>query len=156
MKQTIKLFMLAAVAATVYACAKEPEQAEIIENQETVTLNVRMGLPELDGVSRAELSDELGITWEDGDVVWFNGNTGNVEAVLDDSQITDDGHTATFSIEIPAITGQDANGLLRYNWSTRNTAEYDFGNPTQHKMQTTLRPGSAEHLSSIRRMRPVS
>ena len=137
MKKIFKLMMVIALGAMALACAKEPRINEPAEASETVKVNVRMGLPEVEGAGKAQMSDALGITWEAGDVVWFNGNTGNVEATLAATQITNNGHTASFSIEIPAITGQDAVGLLRYNWSTRNSAEYDFGNPAEHKVPDT-------------------
>ena len=125
--------MVIALGAMALACEQELRNVENTKTAEPVKVNVKIGLPEFPD-SKAQLSDELGITWEAGDVVWFNGNTGNAEATLTSEQISDNGHRATFSIEIPAITGQDATGVLRYNWSTRNNAEYDFGNPSEHKV----------------------
>ena len=124
MKRYLKFFMVIALGVLTMACAKEPaeEQTQILD--EPITINFTIGLPEADeAVSRASFSDELGITWEAGDQIWYTGNDAGVNiATLAAGDITENGHKASFS-----VTTSNASGVLRYNWSTRNTAEWDFG-----------------------------
>lgn len=118
--------MIIALGAMSLSCSKEKQINDGTSKtlNEPVTINFTIGLPEIeDPSSRASFTDELGITWEPGDEIWFTGNANATNlATLTAGDITEGGHKASFSITTAATSG-----VLRYNWSTRNTAEWDFG-----------------------------
>lgn len=111
---------------------------ESVENNnpdQTVKLKVTFGLS---GETKAQFSDELGVVWQEGDVVRWEGNTGNTTATLELAGISNEGHSATFDFEIPGITGQSPKGVFRYNWSSANQSEWNFGNNERQITEPTL------------------
>lgn len=139
MKKYFNYFLAAALGiAVVAACQREPvteeenvvpetpEQTEQPEQPDLTKVRINLGLD-----TKAQFSDDLGITWEAGDEIRFWGNTGSTTATLAASDITD-GNKASFEMEIPNVVNESPKGVFQYHWSTRNTAEWDFGD-VEHK-----------------------
>lgn len=131
MKKYFNYFLAAVLGiAALASCQREPvteeenivpETPEVPETQSLTKVRVNLGLD-----TKAQFTDELGITWEEGDVIRFWGNTGSTTATLAAADITD-GNRASFDMEIPNVVNESPKGVFQYHWSTRNAAEWDFG-----------------------------
>ncbi len=130
MKKYFNYFLVVALGATaLWACQREvvfEDENTLPESRDITKVRVNLGLD-----TKAQFSDELGITWEAGDEIRFWGNTGQTTATLAAADITD-GNRASFDIEIPNVVNESPKGVFQYHWSTRNTAEWDFGE-VEHK-----------------------
>ncbi|MBO4434628.1 MAG: hypothetical protein J5769_04140 [Bacteroidales bacterium] len=121
MKKFFKYFMAVALGASaLWACNKEVDEPQPSAG-DTIKVRVNLGLD-----TKAQFADELGITWEAGDEIRFWGNTGSATATLAAGDITG-GNRAVFDMEIPNVANESPKGVFQYHWSTRNTAEWDFG-----------------------------
>ena len=124
--------------------SEEPSEVVVNEPKETLNLKVTFGL---NNETKAQFSDELGIVWQEGDVVRWEGNTGNTTSTLELGGISNEGHSATFDFEIPGITGQSPQGVFRYNWSSANQSEWNFGNNERQITEPTLTYVGEESIS---------
>lgn len=124
MKKTCYAMMLVALGATASSSCQKEQETALPAMEETIPVKVTFFIED---ETKAVLSDQLGIVWEAGDAIRFQGNTGAVEGTLTADGISDNGYKATFSLEIPNVMNESPKGVFRYNWSTRNLAEWDFG-----------------------------
>lgn len=141
MKRTFNKFIVIALGVIAISCAKEKALTDSTDLVEPITINFTIGLPEIEGSStKASFSDDLGITWEAGDQIWYTGNPDATNlATLTAGNITENGHKASFSVTTSSTTG-----VLKYNWSTRNIAEWDYGSlQTNYVNQTNFDSSTA-------------
>ena len=141
MKRTFNTFIVIALGVIAISCAKEKALTDSTDQVEPITINFTIGLPEIEGSStKASFSDDLGITWEAGDQIWYTANPDATNlATLTAGNITENGHKASFSVTTSSTTG-----VLKYNWSTRNIAEWDYGSlQTNYVNQTNFDSSTA-------------
>jgi|GEM_PF-4918716 len=115
MKKAIYLSAILALGAI--SCAKEASAP--VNEGEKQTIKVEVGMPS--GDTKANFIEDAALVWEVGDVVMFYNGNDNPTYTLTADDISNEGQHAVFTFE----TSQPK-GVLRYNWSTRNIAEYDF------------------------------
>lgn len=110
MKTTLKYFAsFVLVASALMSCNKEtlnPNENSDAKDYVKVTLGVD---------TKAAMTDEFGMVWEEGDVIQWRGTTGNVDYTLKKSDISEDGYSTTFSLAIPNIANETVKGVFRYN-----------------------------------------
>ena len=128
--------MPVALIAAAVACKQEvlptedpgevQEPGEVPEVKDLSLVRINMSAD-----TKAQFADQLGITWEEGDEIRFWGNTGTATATLAAGDITD-GNKAAFDMAVPNVVNESPKGVFQYHWSTRNAAEWDFGD-TENK-----------------------
>ena len=138
MKRLINFLMLVVLGAIAWTACQDETPSVDDPAGASLPVKVRLTLPE--SLTKAAFSDELGITWEAGDVIRFWGNTGSVTATLAASDITD-GNKAVFDMAIPNVVNESPKGVFQYHWSTRNEAEWDFGDGTSPFVVTQAEAG---------------
>lgn len=121
-----KIYTYAALVALCATAASSCQKEASIATPDTdmTTYKVKLSSPQ----TRA-FSDATGLTWNVGDQIRWEGNTGNTNHTLTAEEISSDGYTATFEIAIPNIKNESPKGVFRYNYNSANNSEWNFGSP---------------------------
>lgn len=119
-----KIYTYAAIVAlcatAASSCRKEASIAA--PDTDTTIYKVKLSNPQTKA-----FTDAAGLTWNVGDQIRWEGNTGNTTHTLTAEEISSDGHTATFEIGIPNIKNESPRGVFRYNYNSDNNSEWNFG-----------------------------
>lgn len=121
-----KIYTYAAIAALCATAASSCQKEANLATPETDTTTYKV---KLSNTSTKAFSDEVGLTWNVGDQIRWEGNTGNTSHTLTAEEISSDGYTATFEIAIPNIKNESPKGVFRYNYNSANNSEWNFGSP---------------------------
>lgn len=121
-----KIYTYAAIAALCATAASscQKEASIVTPDTDTTTYKVKLSNPQTKA-----FSDASGLTWNVGDQIRWEGNTGNTIHTLTAEEISSDGYTATFEIAIPNIKNESPKGVFRYNYNSTNNSEWNFGSP---------------------------
>ena len=119
--------MVALCAATLFSCANKEEEIALDENDSVKEYVVHLSISDAD--TKATFSDAIGLQWKAGDILRWEGNTGNTSHTLSAEEISADGYTASFGIGIPNIINESPRGVFRYNYNSDNVSEWNFGSP---------------------------
>lgn len=119
-----KIYTYAAIVALCATAASSCQKEASIAAPDTDTTIYKV---KLSNPRTKAFSDAAGLTWNVGDQIRWEGNTGNTTHTLTAEEISSDGHTATFEIGIPNIKNESPKGVFRYNYNSANNAEWNFG-----------------------------
>lgn len=120
MKKIYTYAALAALCATAASSCQKEASIATPETTDKTQTTITFGLPQTKGTF-----DENGIKWAAGDVIRFsNEGLGDVlDITLTNSDISEDGYTATVKADFPNVT----TAVFRVNYSPRNASEWDYG-----------------------------
>lgn len=126
-KNTLTMKKIYTYAAIVALCATavsscQKEASIVAPDTDTTIYKVKLSNPRTKA-----FTDAAGLTWNVGDQIRWEGNTGNTTHTLTAEEISSDGHTATFEIAIPNIKNESPKGVFRYNYNSANNSEWNFG-----------------------------
>ena len=125
MKKLVIYSLSVLLGIALVSCAKEQRVEDVNATDSTVYKVVLSNGP----ATSASFTDMDGLQWQEGDVLRWEGNTGNTSHTLTAGEISGDGYTATFEIAIPNIKNESPRGVFRYNYNSANNAEWNFGSP---------------------------
>lgn len=125
MKKIFYSIFVIALGVMAVGCTREQEQTA---EQATGSIVYKVTLKSTE-LTSATFTDAEGLKWQEGDVLRWEGNTGNTSHTLTAGEILDEGYTASFEIAIPNIKNEAPRGVFRFNYNSDIVTEWNFGSP---------------------------